>query len=204
MPSTPGPNRCVSTPNSWSRRFSRRSPWMSISPSVSSTWRFLFSERMSSCVPEAEIQEREATCCPERKQRSASDCTARRVPTGTTRCQRVSISPRPLHLATSTQRVPSGVNPGELVNQWLEIAPGSNRIVSLLDIVAPDETAISDISQRLASLRYYVQVDGNQNEAYWDPYWVRFRSAVTTSFLQTELGALSGHILSALTGHRDR
>jgi hypothetical protein len=41
-------------------------------------------------------------------------------------------------------------------------------------------------------------------EAYWDPYWVRFRSAVTVSFLQTELGALSGHILLAFTGHRGR
>jgi len=76
--------------------------------------------------------------------------------------------------------------------------------VSLLDIVTPDETAISDICQRLASLRYYVQVGSNQIEAYWDPYWVRFRSAVTVSFLQTELGALSGHILLAFTGHRDR
>ena len=105
-------------------------------------------------------------------------------------------------------RVPSeflpDVNPGELVNQWLEVAPGSNGIVSLLDIVTPDETAISDICQRLASLRYYVQVGSNQIEAYWDPYWVRFRSAVTVSFLQTELGALSGHILLAFTGHRDR
>ena len=95
------------------------------------------------------------------------------------------------------------VNPGELVNQWLEISPGSNRIVSFLDVVAPDDTAISDIHQRLASLRHHIQASGNRTEAYWDPYWVRFGSSVAAGFLQTELGALAGHILLSLTGHRD-
>jgi hypothetical protein len=37
----------------------------------------------------------------------APDCTARRVAAGATRRQRVSISPRSLHLASRTQRVPA-------------------------------------------------------------------------------------------------
>jgi hypothetical protein len=94
-------------------------------------------------------------------------------------------------------------NPGELVNQWLEVPPGSNRIVSFLDVVAPDEAALLDVHQRLASLKYHIQANSNRIEAYWDPYWMRFGSAVPAGSLQTELGALAGHILLSLTGNRN-
>jgi hypothetical protein len=110
-----------------------------------------------------------------------------------------------LHGSFVWQRVPAEFlpdsNPGELVNQWLEISPGNNRIVSFLDVVAPDETPIADVHQRLASLRHHLQASSPRVEAYWDPYWVRFGSAVAAGFLQTELGALAGHILLSLTGH---
>lgn len=43
------------------------------------------------------------------------------------------------------------VNPGALVNQWLQVAPGENHIVSLLDVVAPDDVPEFDLHQRLAS-----------------------------------------------------
>jgi hypothetical protein len=111
-----------------------------------------------------------------------------------------------LHGSYVWPRVPDGflpdVNPGELVNQWLEVPPGSNRIVSFLDVVAPDEVATSDVHQRLASLKYHVQANGHRTEVYWDPYWMRFGSAVVAGSLQTELGALAGHILLSLTGNR--
>ena len=46
------------------------------------------------------------------------------------------------------------------------------------------------------------QANSNRVETYWDPYWVRFGSAVTAGFLQLELGALAGHIFLSLTGTR--
>ena len=111
-----------------------------------------------------------------------------------------------LHGPYGWPRVPDeflpDINPGELVNQWLEVPPGNNRIVSFLDVVGPDEVAISDVHQRLASLKYYIQASNSRIGAYWDPYWVRFGSAVIVGFLQAELGALAGHILLALTGSR--
>lgn len=94
------------------------------------------------------------------------------------------------------------VNPGELVNQWLEVSPGSNRILSFLDVVAPDGAALSNIHEWLASLKYHVQARNHHIESYWDPCWIRFRSAVIAGLLQAELGALAGHILLSLTGMR--
>jgi hypothetical protein len=94
------------------------------------------------------------------------------------------------------------VNPGELVRQWLEVPPGQNRIVSYLDVVAPDAVSAPDIHQRLASLKYHLNPTSNRTETYWDPYWVRFGSAVDSRFWQTELGALAGHILLSLTAQR--
>ena len=112
-----------------------------------------------------------------------------------------------LHGSYIWPRVPDDflpdANPGELVNQWLEVPPGANRIVSFLDVVAPDEAAIFDINQRLASLKHHVQVSSHRIETYWDPYWFRFDSTISAGFLQTELGALAGHILLSLTGNRN-
>ncbi len=88
------------------------------------------------------------------------------------------------------------------MRQWLEVPPGQNRIVSYLDVVAPDEVSAPDVHQRLASLKYHLKPTSNRAEAYWDPYWVRFGSAVDPRFLQTELGALAGHILLSLTSQR--
>ena len=94
------------------------------------------------------------------------------------------------------------INPGELINQWLEVQPGENRIVSFLDVVAPDDVEARDVHQRLASLKYHLPTTANPTDAYWDPYWVRFGSGVNSGFRQTEVGALAGHILLSLTGHR--
>lgn len=107
-----------------------------------------------------------------------------------------------LHGSHTWTRVPDyllpDVNPGELVQQWLEVPPGENRIVSYLDLVAPDDALAPDVHQRLASLKHYLPLTGNRTEAYLDPCWVRFGSAIDSRFLQTELGALAGHILLAL------
>jgi hypothetical protein len=111
-----------------------------------------------------------------------------------------------LHGSYTWTRVPDellpDVNPGELVSQWLQVPPGENRIVSYLDVVSPDGVSAPDVHQRLASLKYHLQMTGKRAEAYWDPYWVRFGSAIDSRFLQTELGALAGHILLSLTSHR--
>jgi hypothetical protein len=113
---------------------------------------------------------------------------------------------RYLHGSPAWTRVPDellpDVNPGELVDQWLEMPPGENQILSYLDVVAPDQVSAPDAHQRLASLKYHLQATGSRTEAYWDPYWVRFGSTIDSRMLQTELGALAGHILLCLTGHR--
>ena len=68
-------------------------------------------------------------------------------------------------------RVPDGllpdVNPGELVQQWLQIDPGGNYIVSYLDVVAPDDVPPMDLYQRLASLlgQSYRRVVGTPEDA---------------------------------------
>lgn len=111
-----------------------------------------------------------------------------------------------LHGSHTWTRVPDAllpdVNPGELVSQWLEVPPGENQIVSYLDVVAPDQVSAPDVHQRLASLKHHLPATGHRIEAYWDPYWVRFGSSIDSRMLQTELGALAGHILLCLTGHR--
>jgi len=93
-------------------------------------------------------------------------------------------------------------NPGELVDQWLEVPPGNNRIVSYLDVALPDETSPTDVLQRLASLKHQLQPFEARMEKYLDPYWIRFESSVDERLRSTELGALSGHILLSLTGQR--
>ena len=100
------------------------------------------------------------------------------------------------HGAYVWARVPNeflpDVDPGELSAQWLQVAPGNNGVVSFLDVVAPDEVAALDLHQRLASLKFKFQPVGVGAHAYWDPYWMRFGTATTPSFWQTEVGALAG------------
>ena len=93
-------------------------------------------------------------------------------------------------------------SPGELVDQWLEVPPGENKIVSYLDVVLPDETSSTDVLQCLASLKHVVQPIEQHTIVYWDPYWIRFGTTVDARMRATELGALSGHILLSLTGRR--
>ncbi|HVV81751.1 MAG TPA: hypothetical protein VHE35_01685 [Kofleriaceae bacterium] len=92
------------------------------------------------------------------------------------------------------------VDPGELVQQWLQIDPGGNDVVSYLDVVAPDEVQHVDLHQRLASLKFRLQAAGF-SQMYWDPYWIRFGTGLERIPPQTELGALAGQILLRLTGH---
>ncbi len=51
---------------------------------------------------------------------------------------------------------PDGIpdtNPGECVNERIAVAPGGNRVRSYLDIIAPDDTATSEI---LATVRHFL------------------------------------------------
>jgi hypothetical protein len=110
-----------------------------------------------------------------------------------------------LHGSYMWVRVPSEFlpdsNPGELVDEWLEVSPGENKIVSYLDVVLPDESSSTDILQRLASMKRHIQPVNAYVEAYWDPYWIRFGTSIDARMRATELGALSGHILLSLSGH---
>ena len=111
-----------------------------------------------------------------------------------------------LHGSYIWVRVPSDflpdTNPGELVDQLLEVPPGDNRIVSYLDVVLPDETSSTDVLQCLASLKHRIQPVHTHVEAFLDPYWIRFGSSIDARMRPTELGALSGHILLSLSGNR--
>ncbi len=90
-------------------------------------------------------------------------------------------------------------NPGELFESWPEIAPGGNRVLSYLDVVAPDDIDPPGLHQLLASLKY--QFAEGVQALYWDPCWARFGCAQPIPW-QTELGALAGHIVLCLTGQR--
>lgn len=95
-------------------------------------------------------------------------------------------------------------NPGELVAQWIQLPPGGNRVISFLDVVAPDEMGNADLHQRLASMKHWLQPSGNPTAAYWDPCWVQFGCAGLPIPWATELGALAGHMVLCLSGARDQ
>jgi hypothetical protein len=109
-----------------------------------------------------------------------------------------------LHGAYRWDRVPDAflpeANPGELIAQWIELPPGQNRVISFLDVVAPDDLLGVELQQRLASLKHQLQQVGNPTVAYLDPYWIRFGCATLPIPWATELGALAGHILLSLGG----
>lgn len=111
-----------------------------------------------------------------------------------------------LHGSYVWMRVPDDflpdTNPGELVDEWLEVPPGENQVASYLDVVLPDETSSTDVLQCLASLKHVVHPIEPQTVVYWDPYWIRFGTTIDARMRATELGALSGHILLALTDRR--
>jgi len=111
-----------------------------------------------------------------------------------------------LHGSYVWDRVPDEflpeANPGELVAQWIELSPGGNRVVSFLDVVAPDEVDAIELQQRLASLKHWLPPSGHPTTAYWDPFWLRFGCASLPVPWATELGALAGHILLGLSGVR--
>ena len=106
---------------------------------------------------------------------------------------------RYLHGAGSWDRVPDPllpeVNPGELVAQWIQLPPGGNRVISFLDVVAPDDTPGVELQQRLASLKRVLRERGNPTTAYLGRLWVRFGLAPIGIPWSTELGALAGHIV---------
>ncbi|HKY38691.1 MAG TPA: hypothetical protein VJN18_22265 [Polyangiaceae bacterium] len=96
----------------------------------------------------------------------------------------------------------NGATNGELVAQWLNLKPpGGNRVISFLDIVAPDDVPAIDLQQRLASLKHWLQPRGDPTLARWDGYWVRFSCPERIPWT-TELGALAGHILLSITEGR--
>jgi hypothetical protein len=109
-----------------------------------------------------------------------------------------------LHGPHTWQRVPKNflpeANPGELIAQWIQLPPGGNRVISFLDVVAPDEIESVDLQQRLASLKHRLAPSDNPTTAYWDPLWVRFGCAALPVPWATELGALAGHIVLRLSG----
>lgn len=130
--------------------------------------------------------------------------TAQRVVSPSTRTHGINVYCF-VHGPYTWPRVPDlllpDVNPGELVQQWLQIDPGGNSIVSYLDVVAPDDVPPMELHQRLASLKFRVQAISGVAQVYWDPYWIRFGTTVDRIPAPTEMGALAGQILLRLTGH---
>ena len=106
-----------------------------------------------------------------------------------------------IHGSFTWTRVPDellpDVNPGELFETWLALAPGGNRVLSYLDFVAPDEIEPLELQQRLATLKH--NYPAGEPSIYWDPCWARFGCAQTIPW-RMELGALAGHIVLRLAG----
>lgn len=91
-------------------------------------------------------------------------------------------------------------NPGELIAQWTQLPAGGNRVLSFLDVVAPDEMLDVGLQQRLTSLKHVLSPSGNPTTAHLDPLWVRFGCSALPIPWAAELAALAGHIVLRLTG----
>ena len=74
--------------------------------------------------------------------------TAQRVVSPLSRARGVNVYLY-LHGSFVWDRVPNEflpeANPGELVAQWIQLAPGGNRVISFLDVVAPDDIDEPDL-----------------------------------------------------------
>jgi hypothetical protein len=129
--------------------------------------------------------------------------TAQRVISPRSHARGVNVY-RYVHGPYTWERVPNDFlpqgNPGELIAQWIQLSPGGNRVVSFLDVVAPDEIESVELQQRLASLKHRLQPSDGPTTAYWDPLWVCFGCAALPVPWATELGALAGHIVLRLSG----
>lgn len=127
--------------------------------------------------------------------------TAQRVISPASQARGVNVY-RYAHGPHDWERVPDKflpeANPGELVAQWIQLRPGGNRVVSFLDVVAPDDMNVVQLQQALTSLKRVLQDQGNPTTAYLDPLWVRFGLALPNVPWSMELGALAGHIVLSL------
>ena len=89
-------------------------------------------------------------------------------------------------------------NPGALVWQYVDINPPGNRVLSYLDILAPDAITLDQLSGYLSGLKHVLVQGGNPTTATWGPLWIRFGLAQRGIPWQTELGALAGHVVLRL------
>ena len=129
--------------------------------------------------------------------------TAQRVVSPLANAQGVNVY-QYLHGPQTWERVPDEflpeANPGELVAQWIQLAPGGNRVVSFLDVVVPDETSMIELQQRLTSLKHHLDLSENPTARHVGSLWVRFGCGPLPVKSTTELGALAGHVVLSLSG----
>lgn len=86
-------------------------------------------------------------------------------------------------------------NPGVLRQQWIDVQPGGNEVLSYLDVVATDSIGIDALLTSLGALKHVLRRIGDQTEARWGPLWVRYGYQANLRVpWATELGALAGHI----------
>ena len=64
------------------------------------------------------------------------------------------------------------LNPGELVQQWVEVPPGGNHVISFLDVAATDEIDRQVLFQSLGALKYVLKRVDDQTQATWGPLWI--------------------------------
>ena len=89
-------------------------------------------------------------------------------------------------------------NPGELIWQDLQLAPPGNRVLSYLDVVAPDTVSRDELCDRLAVLKAVLKETGEPTVARWNPLWIRYGLGFRALPWTTELGALAGHLVLRL------
>lgn len=89
-------------------------------------------------------------------------------------------------------------NPGTLVWQDVQLSPPGNRVLSYLDVVAPDDLPRGLLREYLAALKHTLSEQGNPTVASWGPVWVRFGLGHVGIPWSTELGALAGHLTMRL------
>jgi hypothetical protein len=88
--------------------------------------------------------------------------------------------------------------PGRLASESIQIAPGGNEVQSHLDVVAPDDTSLSEIQKALASAAKQISTSANL-EVQTGHVWVGFGCQINfRTRAQAEFDALAAAVENVL------
>ena len=86
-------------------------------------------------------------------------------------------------------------NPGERGQQFVEVLPPGNRVLSFLDVVLTDSSDPQSVRDLLLSLKWALPAEPLPAVRRLGNAWVRFNMAALGIPAKTELAALAGHLV---------